>query len=313
MRAYVGVTDWEWYRLLRDLANEEVNFWQPGGRHRFAALRPGEPFLFKLHSPHNFIVGGGIFAHSTILPVSLAWDSFGLGNGARSFDEMRRRIERYRKIQPAPQADYNVGCILLSQPFFLSDADWIPIPTDWSRNIVQGKRYDLRHGPGATLYRRLGHVLSGEASVGKAVMRVADANVEGVDRYGTPTLVAPRLGQGIFRAVVTDAYERRCAITGERVLPVLQAAHIRPFAQEGPHRVQNGLLLRSDLHTLFDRGYVTVAPDLRIEVSRRLHEDFENGRDYYSLRGRELRTPASITSRPAREFLVWHNENAYRG
>ena len=51
---------------------------------------------------------------------------------------------------------------------------------------------------------------------------------------------------------MTDAYERRCAVTGEKTLPVLEAAHIRPYALLGPHRVNNGLLLRSDLHKLFD-------------------------------------------------------------
>ena len=69
-------------------------------------------------------------------------------------------------------------------------------------------------------------------------------------RYGSASMVFPRLGQGSFRVLVTDAYGRQCAATGERTLPVLQAAHIHPYAVGGPHRVDNGLLLRSDLHTL---------------------------------------------------------------
>jgi putative restriction endonuclease len=60
---------------------DEVNFWQPGGGTPFRALESGEPFLFKLHSPHDYIVGGGFFAHSTSLPVSLAWEVFGEKNG----------------------------------------------------------------------------------------------------------------------------------------------------------------------------------------------------------------------------------------
>jgi putative restriction endonuclease len=66
---------------------------------------------------------------------------------------------------------------------------------------------------------------------------------------------------------------RRCAITGEKALPVLQAAHIRPVTKEGFHRVDNGLLLHSDLHALFDQGYLTVTPDHRVRVSRRLKAD----------------------------------------
>ena len=61
---YIGITDYEWFRFLSLLQSvEEVNFWQPGGQTNFRALQPGELFLFKLHSPNNFIVGGGLFGH----------------------------------------------------------------------------------------------------------------------------------------------------------------------------------------------------------------------------------------------------------
>ena len=71
----------------------------------------------------------------------------------------------------------------------------------------------------------------------------------------------PRFGQGTFRAVVTDLYERRCAITQEKALPALEAAHIRPFHDLPEHEVTNGILLRSDVHRLFDAGYITVTPN----------------------------------------------------
>ncbi len=113
--------------------------------------------------------------------------------------------------------------------------------------------------------------------------------------------------------LVTDAYNRRCAMTGEKTLPVLEAAHIRQYSDGGPHRTSNGLLLRSDLHTLFDKGYMTVTPDYRIEVSPRIREEFDNGRDYYALHGRPLVTlPDNPTARPSKEFLDWHNEK-FRG
>ncbi|MGI0148604.1 MAG: HNH endonuclease [Thermoplasmata archaeon] len=112
---------------------------------------------------------------------------------------------------------------------------------------------------------------------------------------------------------MTDAYGRRCSITGERTLPVLEAAHIQPYSEGGEHRVDNGMLLRSDLHTLFGRGYVTVTPDLKLEVSRRLKEDWENGRDYYAMRGRELRPPDHPEIMPSRDFLRWHNSQRYLG
>jgi putative restriction endonuclease len=83
MNAFVGITDYDWFRFLASRPDlEEVNFWRPGGRAGFKALRPGELFLFKLHAPRHFVVGGGLFAHFTKLPASLAWDAFGEANGA---------------------------------------------------------------------------------------------------------------------------------------------------------------------------------------------------------------------------------------
>jgi putative restriction endonuclease len=301
VKAYVGITDRDWFDLLSSIASlSEANFWQPGGRRQFRTLLPGELFLFKLHSPDDFIVGGGIFAHATLLPISLAWDAFGFANGARTLDEMRNRVAKYRRTPTDPLEDYTVGCVLLEQPFFLPRDRWIPIPAGWPRNVVQGLTYDLAVEPGASILAALGEMLP---RVGPAV--AADR------RYGDPRIELPRLGQGSFRILVTDVYQRRCSVTRERTLPVLEAAHIKPYAAGGEHRVDNGLLLRSDLHVLFDRGYVTVDPEHRFHVSRRIRAEFENGRDYYALHGRELSLPARVQLRPAREFLEWHNERVF--
>jgi putative restriction endonuclease len=113
--------------------------------------------------------------------------------------------------------------------------------------------------------------------------------------------------------VVTDAYSRRCAITRERTLPALEAAHIRPFAEGGSHEPHNGLLLRRDIHALFDAGYVTVTATHVFEVSRRIKEEFENGRHYYALHGQSLDVPSMPNAQPDADALQWHNERVYFG
>jgi predicted restriction endonuclease len=129
-------------------------------------------------------------------------------------------------------------------------------------------------------------------------------------RYGKESVIRPRLGQGAFRVLVTDAYHRSCAISGEHSLPALEAAHIKPYIDDGPHSVNNGLLLRSDIHRLFDAFYITVTPEFRIEVSRRLKEEFENGRSYYPFHGKSLtQLPTNREDMPFLEFLEWHNNN----
>jgi len=76
--------------------------------------------------------------------------------------------------------------------------------------------------------------------------------------------------------------------------------------------IENGLLLRADLHRLYDRGYLTVTPDHRVRVSQRLKKAFENGEPYYPLEDREIWLPPDPESRPSREFLEWHEATIYR-
>ena len=78
MRLYVAVTDKDWFALHASKPEvEEVNFWRPSPGATFRALQPGELLLFKLHSPDNFIAGGGFFTRFLQLPLNLVWDTFG--------------------------------------------------------------------------------------------------------------------------------------------------------------------------------------------------------------------------------------------
>lgn len=312
MKTFIGVTDNDWFELLaRQPDIEEVNFWQPGGQHLFRALRPGELFLFKLHSPQNFIVGGGVFAHATLLPVSLAWSSFGIKNGAESLEQMRSRIERYRRRPADRRQDYQIGCILLTQPFFFPRDLWLA-PPGWKPNIVQGRGYDLEAAEGHGLFSQVQERLQLMSARLAAKPEIRERLPVPAEGYGRPVLVKPRLGQGAFRVLVTEVYERRCVVSEERVLPVLEAAHVRPYASGGRHEVGNGVLLRSDLHTLFDQGYLTITPDCRVEVSRRIRDDFDNGREYYRHHGKTIR-PGRRAERPESAALEWHNQNVFLG
>jgi putative restriction endonuclease len=303
MRFWIGITDFDWYRFLAARPDlDEVNFWQPSARRAPVTLPTGAPFLFKLHaSEGGFVVGGGFVARYSKVPIYLAWEAFEEKNGAASQSEMLTRVQRYRR-EPISVTHDEVGCIILNRPFFLPRDRWVRPPEDWAPNIVQGKTYQDSEPIGA----RVWHEVRGAAATVKP-SAVAE------DRYGTPVLVAPRLGQGEFRIAVTDAYERRCAMTAERTLPALDAAHIIPYSQRGEHRLDNGLLLRKDLHALFDAGYLGIGSDMRVMVSRRIREDYENGRDYYALSGNVVRVPADLEARPNRLFLEWHASERFLG
>lgn len=309
-RLYVGQTDWDWFNFLRNRPDiDELNFWQPGGTRHFAAIEPGELFLFKLKAPYQAIAGGGVFVYSTLLPISQAWYAFEHKNGASGFEQLRRQTARHRRISPEVTEDFTIGCVILQDPFFLTPDEWIPVPDDFSRYVQVGKSYDLESLTGQHL---LNSVTTRLANRTPSI--VADAARSAVDlpMFGEPVLVRRRLRQGAFRVLITDTYQRRCAVSGERTLPVLQASHIKPVSQGGLHSLDNGLLLRADIHALFDLGYATVTPDLSFRVSRRVRTEYHNGRIYYDLDGSVLNLPRTLQDQPNREFLEWHNDTVFK-
>lgn len=304
MNGFVAVTDPGWWEhLSRQPGPKDANFWRPSTR--TVRLPIGTPFFFKLKAPHHAIGGFGYFAGFSVLPDWLAWDTFGLANGVASLGALRGRLAR---IQDAARIEADVGgrigCCLLAEAVFFPEHEWVRPPSDWSPRTQTGARIDLARGEGERVWRECRERALEQSALGVG---------ETAERYGDPVLHRPRLGQGIFRVRVLDAYGRACAVTTEHSLPVLDAAHIKPYALGGEHDIQNGLVLRTDLHRLFDHGYITVDEDDRLVVGRRLREEFDNGKAYYDLHGRRLELPTALEQRPSRDALAWHRSEAFVG
>lgn len=307
VKLFIGVTD---QRLITFWSREkpsEVNYWLPGSRHGFRALEVGEPFLFKPHFPGNSIVGGGFFKAFTRFPLSFAWRSFQTANGVGSHREFLQAINRYRDRVSRGDPDPNVGCVILSHPFFLAKKDWIPLPADWSASIVRGKLYRAEDPEGKKLREELVNTLKRKRSL----------SVPSWIRPEPPRFAKKRRskaggqtsrGECLFRVRVTDAYRRHCAVTDERFLPGLTAAHIRPLQRGGSNRTSNGILLRSDLADLFCRGHLTVDPDFHVHLGGKI----QSSSGYRVLEGKKLRVlPERIFDRPASSNLEWHGKHLF--
>lgn len=309
MIGYVANTHHDWFDFLAARETwEEVNFWSPSAYYSFRG-DPGSPFFFRLKSPRNAIGGFGTVSRFARLPEWLAWDCFGQGNGASSLQVLQARLTSIREQNKIANEGelQQIGCLILSNAIFFKREAWIAQPADWGRQNLRYKGYELGAGEGARIWQEC------RARVAERDLMSRQHMTEPANRYGAPIMVLPRLGQGAFRVSVTEAYGRACAVTREHSLPALEAAHIKPFALEGPHETVNGILLRSDLHRLFDRGYVTVTPDYRLEVGKLLKEHFSNGRSYYPLHGQSIALPRTARDRPNPELLRWHNETKFLG
>jgi putative restriction endonuclease len=301
---FIANTDNTWFDFLSSEPNiSEVNFWWPGEM-AFRAVQPGELLVFRLKSPRNKIGGFGVFSNYSPLPIQIAWESFGRANGVVSFEALRNKIAAYRGGQPVGPMT-NIGCTILVEPVFFPPHLWFDLPQSWSRSIQRGKIYSADNAEGLNLWTRL------QDAAQMCATPVAREMDEVQARYGAPTLIAPRLGQGAFRVAVTEAYKRQCAITDGKVLPALDAAHIKPFSEGGHHTKSNGILLRKDIHSVFDAGYATVDKNYRFVVSRKVKEVFNNGEEYLRLDGKMLRLPSVKADWPDPDFLQWHNANRF--
>jgi putative restriction endonuclease len=302
---FIANTDNAWFDFLASESNiKEVNFWWPGEM-GFRAIHPGELLAFRLKSPRNKIGGFGVFSDHSSLPMQIAWESFGRANGVPSFEKFRNAIAEYRNDVVGPMT--NIGCTVLVEPVFLPPDLWFDLPSSWSPSIQRGKLYSTDNPEGLALWNKLHD--TAHLCIAPVSREMDEAQV----RYGTPTLITPRLGQGAFRVAVTEAYSRQCALTDGKVLPALDAAHIKPYSEGGHHSKSNGILLRKDIHSVFDAGYATVDENYRFLVSKKVKEVFNNGEEYLGLSGKLLRLPNQKSDWPHPDFLRWHNFNRFLG
>lgn len=313
MKFWVGVTDTRWFKFLAARNLDEVNFWQPSATPPFKTGAVGMPFLFKVKRPDHHIAGGGYFVGYSTMPMGLAWDVFGEKNGAASSAEF---YDMVGKLAGGRSDDHAIGCTIITTPQFWPREDWLADPPGFASNIVVGKYYESAEPDGAAIWR---HFQQRATTTDVLAIPSSDPAVTTASRtfdgpkYGAAVTVKPRIGQAAFRVLVMDAYQRRCAITGENTLIALEAAHIQPYAGEGTHDIRNGMLLRADFHRLFDKGLVSVTQDRQIKISPRIREAYFNGKAYYRLDGKPLEVvPESPDRQPDPDRLKWHYENVFQ-
>jgi hypothetical protein len=112
--------------------------------------------------------------------------------------------------------------------------------------------------------------------------------------------VVRRQGQPAFRASLIAAYEARCAITYCPILVILEAAHVTPYLGPQTNSVSNGLLLRADIHTLWDLGLIAIDPNsMTVSVSPELHDP-----NYQALAGIHVFQPVAMASRLSHPALA---------
>jgi len=131
-----------------------------------------------------------------------------------------------------------------------------------------------------------------------------DNKAEDDPRERVPASILRRRGQQQFRLKLLDRYKGRCAITDCDANAALEAAHILPYSEGGRHTTDNGLLLRADIHTLFDLGLLFVDPKTKEVVLAPVLQDTAYGEE---LKDVKLNEPY-----PSEENLKLHQEASWQ-
>jgi putative restriction endonuclease len=142
--------------------------------------------------------------------------------------------------------------------------------------------------------------VGGQTSDNENAAEVLPEHVSDDDRQRVLAEVIRRRGQGKFRRDLLQAYSGRCAVTNCDVTEILDAAHILPHTGSASNCVQNGILLRTDIHTLFDLGLLTIQPDT-FEV--RLHPELARSDQYVAFDCTRLSLPGLLTDHPSSALL----------
>lgn len=152
------------------------------------------------------------------------------------------------------------------------------------------------------------HAYDEKAGEALLVRGVKPAGVADDDNVDDEAMEAPdevqqraikvRRGQAAFRERVLAAYKRVCAVTGCRIVDLLEAAHIQPHAEEPNYRVSNGLLLRADIHTLFDLNLLTIDPWYQVQLAPSLM-----GSEYKAYSKKPIRLPDIPSEMPSKTAL----------
>lgn len=282
----VAPTDLGWFNYLNEHRfNEAINFWTPSDWH-FNALKPGEKVVFKLKGSGEAMAGGyASFIEYRFSSIDEAWSEFGRKNG---FDNKASFVQGLTKYNP-DAGKSGIGCLVLGEVFFFDNPVKLSdFGINFSRSIVKYKKYDTDFP--------FDENSSGEENDFTLVVPV--------NKKKRQQSMTQREGQPWFHTRVCRAYGQQCCISGEDIPELLQAAHIQEYINSSSNHVQNGLLLRVDLHTLFDNGLLAVDENYIIHISPLVKSD-----EYRKYDGTKITLPKDRSNYPSVAALKYKMES----
>ncbi len=281
----VAPTDQAWLEYQRtNNFNDQINFWTPSDW-AIKALHPGDIIIFKLKGAGDLCGGYGTFLEYKYQSLNDTWDEFGRRNGFDNKEAFLYGLGAYQLSNKSPKT--HCGCIVLRDviyfdtPVKLSDYGIVFKP-----QVVKFATYVEPFPMGSS------------SDQGKFTL-VSPGNKKKSKQQTTL-----REGQSQFHTEISIAYHHRCCISGETTPELLQAAHIQDYINRESNHIQNGLLLRIDLHSLFDNGLLYIDENYIVHISPLISSD-----DYKKFDNKKIALPDNQYSWPSLEALAYKTKS----
>ena len=292
-------TDPDWIEVLRTHnVHDDINFWRKEKRR--VHLPEGSRFYFKLRGS-RVVAGRAVFRRQTSMSIREAWEYFGVRNGVTSYEELRRKATDILEV-----SDDTLNCLVLDEVEILDPGEYLQLPTNFvatqnPKDYPEGSLPQIESSFRGPIALGISDI---EAQLTKD--RVFDHATVVSAREATLRAIVMRRGRSDFRQALIDAYDHRCAVTDTDVSATLEAAHIYPYNGLETNVLQNGILLRSDWHTLFDLGLWAIDYDFRIIVAPEIISE-----EYRKHHQTVIRLPKIVSHRPSLKAIKWHRSNIF--
>lgn len=287
----ISPTDNNWFEFLKGLEfNSYVNFWTPTPWN-VQRLNVPDRWYFLLKSPYREIAGFGEFVEYKNLTANEAWEEFGQRNGRidkQSFtDSIQHYIDKNSSEFGGATIDvqnYKLGCIILKNCEFW-DEEAYKKPSKYGINfanqVVKFKYFDQEDPFNKEQAEILNNFIP--------LIKERDENKREVNQ---------RKGQGVFKGKLLKAYNNKCCISGETCPELLEAAHIQRYLDEDSNHVQNGIILRVDLHRLLDSGLLTIDENYIVHISKNMASE-----SYSKFHNQKIYLPNKTSDHPSKVAL----------
>lgn len=274
----ISPTDNLWFNFLKSNAfNSYVNFWTPTPWN-VKGLKEGDRLYFMLKKPIRKIGGFGEFVSYKNMTAEDIWDEFGFRNGCSSKENLFKTLDNYihRNSKSGKQENLH-GCIILKNCEFWDSEKYVEF--DGFPNQVVTIKYFFDQDP----------FIISENFYSLIAEPREDYKIE----------MSSRKGQGSFKGKILKAYRNTCSVTGENIPEILEAAHIQSYKNIDSNHVQNGILLRVDIHRLFDNHLLCVGEDYKVKISSLLKDTI-----YWQYNGVVISLPSVEALHPSKEALL---------